>query len=310
MRLLYDRLTRADPDPIYAAPFRWLHDHLLRAQRFEASNVARYVFSDTPQEDWRPSRDFPVLTPPYADTWIEYQAPERIQAGDRVITYPDTRGQYGALVCRVDLQADEPLPLPGISCPDGTRWVIFVGVYAHAVRVDGHPFNRLWHFPLMFSIPLDGAGHALVESRPEGDLVSWHTHDVPLLEESCRSTWGVCTPALFALALLHCKNTLVEEHDAPPRAGRRDRRQSKPLHSFRTLRVLPMRKVVQRATEDARETGDPRKSRFHHRRGHFKTYDEAAPLFGRWVGSWWWSDQVAGDLSLGVIDKLYRIDTP
>jgi hypothetical protein len=42
-------------------------------------------------------------------------------------------------------------------------------------------------------------------------------------------------------------------------------------------------------------------------RGHFKTFTEDAPLFGKRVGTYWWASQVRGKAEEGVVEKDYRV---
>ena len=45
-----------------------------------------------------------------------------------------------------------------------------------------------------------------------------------------------------------------------------------------------------------------------HQRGHFKTYTDAAPLFGQFVGTYWWEQSIAGKKSNRVVVKDYEMD--
>jgi len=40
--------------------------------------------------------------------------------------------------------------------------------------------------------------------------------------------------------------------------------------------------------------------------GHFKTYTEDRPLFGKVAGRWWWHDQVRGRKENGIVNKDYH----
>lgn len=39
--------------------------------------------------------------------------------------------------------------------------------------------------------------------------------------------------------------------------------------------------------------------------GHYKTYTEDAPLFGKIVGRWWWNNHMRGNKANGIIEKEY-----
>lgn len=44
-------------------------------------------------------------------------------------------------------------------------------------------------------------------------------------------------------------------------------------------------------------------------RGHFSTYTEKAPLFGRQVGRFWVPAHVRGDISSGIITSEYMVSS-
>ncbi len=46
---------------------------------------------------------------------------------------------------------------------------------------------------------------------------------------------------------------------------------------------------------------------FHMCRGHFKTYTEDAPLFGKYAGTFWWQPQARGKKENGTIIKDYEV---
>jgi hypothetical protein len=48
--------------------------------------------------------------------------------------------------------------------------------------------------------------------------------------------------------------------------------------------------------------------RLHQVRGHYKTYTQEAPLFGKITGRFFWSEQFRGQQSEGVIKHRYEIN--
>lgn len=51
----------------------------------------------------------------------------------------------------------------------------------------------------------------------------------------------------------------------------------------------------------------PEEVAFHMCRGHFKTYTEDAPLFGKYAGTFWWQPQARGKAENGTITKDYSV---
>src|SRR5262249_41550931 len=74
--------------------------------------------------------------------------------------------------------------------------------------------------------------------------------------------------------------------------------------SYHVLNIDPMRRVLSR--DGHAETSGLRHA-LHICRGHFKTFAEEAPLFGKHTGTYWWADYVRGDAQQGIVTKDYRI---
>lgn len=110
-------------------------------------------------------------------------------------------------------------------------------------------------------------------------------------------------PFMMALGLLNCRNV---ETKVVPYSGHQQKklkRSGSPLITRRTLVIKPQGKRYEGSGES---TG--RENRWHMCRGHFKTFTEAAPLFGRVTGTFWWQAQVRGSKSRGEVHKDYLID--
>ena len=56
-----------------------------------------------------------------------------------------------------------------------------------------------------------------------------------------------------------------------------------------------------------RKIENPGITRLHLCRGHFKTYTEENPLFGRIVGRIWWQPHIRGNKDQGLILKDYHV---
>ena len=111
--------------------------------------------------------------------------------------------------------------------------------------------------------------------------------------------------ALFAISLMHCKNVDVALVDPPERLSRKhEHRHGRPLISYYVLDIKPMRRILD-AEGEAQTKGLGHA--LHICRGHFKTYTDDAPLFGKRVGTYWWESQVRGKAEEGVIAKDYRV---
>lgn len=116
-------------------------------------------------------------------------------------------------------------------------------------------------------------------------------------------------PAFLCYSLLTARNATLEEHAPRPKAARaRAQRTGEPLRAFRTVRVVPL--ALRRASGASTESDERDAQPFHEVRGHFKTYTQERPLFGRVVGRYWWSPQARGSLVVGVVEKDYDVCPP
>lgn len=113
-------------------------------------------------------------------------------------------------------------------------------------------------------------------------------------------------PVFYANALLNCKNVSTDAHDFPNRRSiSHYKKTGKPyFEKYYTLKVkLPGKKHTAGSGENGGWS-----NAFHIYRGHFKTYTEAAPLFGKFTGTYWWESGIRGGLETGIIDKDYELE--
>jgi hypothetical protein len=110
----------------------------------------------------------------------------------------------------------------------------------------------------------------------------------------------------YMLAVMNCKNVRIVKGAEPPEGIDRARRRNgkPPLYRYHILQVdkAPGTRVV---TESESHTGI--KMPLHICRGHFKTYTEEKPLFGKYTGTYWCPPHMKGDAKIGVVDKDYRV---
>jgi len=102
-------------------------------------------------------------------------------------------------------------------------------------------------------------------------------------------------PALMTLSFMHCTNVTEREVAPPPRLAKKWRkRHGRDLVRYHVLDIAPMGAVLHREGQ-AGEQGLAHA--LHICRGHFKTFSQDAPLFGRLAGTFWWAPHVRGDLA-------------
>jgi len=104
------------------------------------------------------------------------------------------------------------------------------------------------------------------------------------------------------VTLLNCKNIGTEIVPAPLKLNKKRKKVGKqPIFSYRTLVIKPVGKKQESIPKHLWN------NRIHLTRGHFKTYTEEKPLFGRITGRFWWQPAVRGRNRDGVVMKDYKV---
>lgn len=114
--------------------------------------------------------------------------------------------------------------------------------------------------------------------------------------------------ALYAINFCHCKNIVIrKEVINKSLQNTRIKKGKLPFYRFNTIQIDPMKEILRK--EGKSETLGLKKA-LHICRGHFATYTQEAPLFGRVTGTFWKPMHVRGNKKEGVVIKDYRINPP
>lgn len=106
----------------------------------------------------------------------------------------------------------------------------------------------------------------------------------------------------YLLLLLQCKNIEPCEIGPPQKINKKRLRKNKtPIFTYKTLAIKPTGKQQKSTPKHLWE------NRIHLCRGHFKTYTEDAPLFGKFTGRYWWQPSVRGQNADGIVMKNYTV---
>jgi hypothetical protein len=124
-------------------------------------------------------------------------------------------------------------------------------------------------------------------------------------QDVLRRTLPLLLPTLMTVSFMHCRNVTAYSVTPPEPLSRQWRkRRGRPLVRYEVLDIAPMRRVLDKQGQaQTRGLGHA----FHICRGHFKTFTEDAPLFGRVTGQFWWADHVRGSPQHGEVIKDYRV---
>lgn len=106
------------------------------------------------------------------------------------------------------------------------------------------------------------------------------------------------------LMLLNTQNIVTEVIEAPDKLNKKRRKKGKPpIFSYKILKIdLPNQ--YKKYEKKPHQGGE---NRIHFCRGHFKTYTDEKPLFGRVTGRFWIPRHVRGNKKKGVIQKEYTV---
>lgn len=113
-------------------------------------------------------------------------------------------------------------------------------------------------------------------------------------------------PAWMAISLMHCKNIELVDRKLSRQYKRKCKRKGIQPIVWKTLVVEPFKKQVISET-GLNESGI--KKALHICRGHFATYGEDKPLFGKYAGTFWKPAHVRGSTQYGKVQKDYQIST-
>lgn len=296
---------------------------LLRAVPFRIDNVTQYLFAETDQEHWTLSDDFPNVAPPFHTMWFETngptdivssETPEHLRAiHDRVQTDAALRGtmrdmQWGVLWRSFDVDdADIPVELSDemiLARRKGARWAVAATL---AMR---QPDGVLVYPIAMHRFDVLPSGKAVDEgilsvppsiAKQFGEIYQDAETGVRFAINAM-STYFF--PVYLAVSFCHCKNVLRIENSLGRHERRHEERAGRAFVRYYTLEINPMREVIRREGGEA-EVGT--KKAMHIVRGHFATYSQEHPLFGRYSGTFWKPMHVRGDITKGIASKDYVV---
>jgi hypothetical protein len=270
-----------------------------QSQIFQVQNVTDYILATCPQDIWSIGKDFPYLRPPFEFCWMETGRPPYLNVNGSRSRYPESPLRWGIILsCQRVVQDGTQLAL--------TAHMIYLAEKDRAVYTG----SGLWQKLDSQGAPT-GEMHLMVYGLPQ--LRNWYSKqgvvDVDAAVNLLGSdTQARCYPFLLALSLLHCKNvtTTIQDSSAKVRASRH-RKDKPPLTKYYTLNIEPMKRIL-RTEGRSEEVG--LKRALHICRGHFATYSEDKPLFGKVSGRFWIPAHVRGSKDAGEIKKDYRIIAP
>jgi len=222
------------------------------------------------------------ITPPLELTFVQFMHP-----------VPASTLEWGIEVIREDIK-DDP----------NRRWAVYFGLYCSEWRDIPHFADAV--------VYLDHDGFITLPIDPHFELTISpfyeRAFDANTAEYQRNLTSTFITTvitAMWTFGFMNIKN--VKQEAVEPSRGdskRHEKHYGLPLTRYHVLRINAL---GSRAPAGEPQSGTHAPQGLHIRRGHFRTYTEAAPLFGKHVGTYWIDQYTAGKKSDRKIDKDYEV---
>lgn len=313
MTTLHDRMMAKG---LYAMP--WAGDAKVDPSALESvvivrvDNVAKYYLEVSDKDYWALDEDFPNLAPPLDVAWFEWResGTVRINRGGRVEVVDV--GLAGAIAVLVESRRRA----------DGT-WVLLASTFFEwhgrvlgpqammtlVVTPNGQVSDET--FQLAKEVPAwcraEHGRKAWPVALPGGEELVRRSGKKAAME-LVTATVDTFKVVALAMSFMHCKN--VDRRTVVPSPIERmpwKKKYGRPLARYEVLDIDPMKKTLE-SEGGASENG--LKKALHICRGHFATYTEDAPLFGKITGTFWRSQHLRGSAKSGVVVKDYNVNAP
>jgi hypothetical protein len=291
----------------------------------QMDSVGRWMFSESEKDHWTLGKDIPYVRSPFERAFYEVRLPRVMR--NRAGSYRDTRDWWGFYlrVHERESYMDWMLKRSGDPPPersladrlydpriDEAKWIQEAVMFWELENRKGTVYGPLatWFMPVMEDgtpvkaengvglskvIPLISQEEFRITAAPNG------VFDENVVGQEFAPFMDV---VWMTISLMHCKNTNLVENSPPEKLSKKWRKKTgKPLKRFYTLEVKPM--GVRK--NGSASGGEGKGVALHRRRGHFKNFSEEKPLFGKYVGTWWWGERMVGSLGYGEVEKDYSV---
>ncbi len=320
MSRLYDRLMRSryETAELMETPgYADIAELLPFVTVVEATNIAAYCAEDSkPEERKRMLLQPPTVAPPLENFWVEWRSPRWWRTKDGYEAFQDYYAAGWHVVASDARKLDDLGPgdrgdYLTLYGPEGSwRWGVIAALFVE------QPKGKIYGPVVCLSYSLDEAGRLLpaMKSRKAGDGEPSFDFWAPGEVDASRAAGFTLEAApeigflQSTIAFTHCKNVTSEENIPPEKpSGKHRRAHGAPLTRYYTLEIEPMKTILRREGR-SQEVGLERA--LHICRGHFATYSDEKPLFGKYSGTFWKPQHIKGNNKSGEIVKDYAVNAP
>lgn len=257
---------------------------IIAAQKVRIDNVVSWYDSIFVESGQKPSiSNIPNGMPPFANLWIEAN-----------FSMEGRWAQVGCLIKTLGFESSKSL-LAGrlvgnTEAVVGSKWVAYYSSWSS----DGYEAKGK---------PIRHDVGTIVFLDKSGKVLAFFSRGGSGGRESRQISTDWAFISSMAMSFMHCKN--VRQIEAKDDRGEQFHKQHKvPRFRYRTLVIDPMKEVLR--TEGGLEANGLKKA-LHICRGHFATYSNDKPLFGKYNGTFWKPDHVRGNKESGVVRKDYDV---
>jgi len=241
----------------------------------------------------------PRLVPPYENCWFEWTSnvKKRDDAPDDFSGELDERLLDIMLNPEGDARAGVKLTS---QHNNGGGWSIYLQFF---MRMGNNPPLML---PIAYAVKLNADGFLINTEKLIQEGLPQIFNELASQMLTDNKTQGSINTVLYALGLLNCKNIVTIERGGPPAGVERNRHRVW-THRHYVLQIRPLREI-KKIEHDGESLA--REVSFHFCRGHFKIYTAEKPLFGKYVGTFWWDAHARGSIKTGIVTKDYNVNPP
>lgn len=316
------RLKRSNgmDDDIYLSNLKILKDVLRKSHKFHLGNMEEYHSIVDPMmesdDNTFMGENGNYVKMPYQHLWIDYCfTPKDDDILPNGIPHESVSTRRGIYACEI---LPDVILCQTVSYVDiDKKWIPSISMHMFIINdvFENRPDAVQFLSDKFSGVAKSGVLETIRDMNycfiPVSNLLNQiHDHN----EKGREAVWGALDEDRaellilnMTLKLLCCKN-IVQERVEPTKRIRRKKRmvhvRDKRKWSFHVLKVqLPKTRKSNGGSSDGNGT-----TRVHFCRGHFKTYTEDAPLFGKYTGRFWWQPTLRGSSDKGVVLKTYDID--